>query len=142
MNRFAVSILAACLMAAAPASEGAAKPKKPRLDLRASPRMSFSPAHILMTAELMGGDDLEDYHCPEIEWDWDDGGKSVQEPDCKPFEAGVTRVERRYTAEHDYRLAGVYNVRVTMRRSDRPIASAAVRVTVRPGLGDQSVSPE
>ena len=26
-----------------------------------------------------GGDDVEEFHCPEIEWDWDDGGKSVAE---------------------------------------------------------------
>ena len=63
----------------------------------------------------MGGDDVEEYYCPELEWDWDDGGKSVQESDCPPFEAGVTKIERRFTAEHEYRKAGVYNVKVTMR---------------------------
>ena len=137
MKRLAVASLAAAVLAATLA-DAAPKPKRPRLELRATPRMTFSPAHILFTAELTGGDDLEDYHCPEIEWDWDDGGKSIQETDCKPFEEGVTRIERRFTAEHDYRKAGVYSVRVTMRRSDRPIASTAVRVTVRPGLGDQT----
>lgn len=138
MNRLAVASIVAAALAASPLADAAPKPKRPKLDLRATPRMSFSPAHILLTAELMGGDDVEDYHCPEIEWDWDDGGKSVQESDCTPFEPGVTKIERRFTAEHDYRLAGVYTVKVTMRREEKPIATASVRVTVRPGLGDQT----
>jgi hypothetical protein len=136
MKRLAVLSLLLAASAAWPVSADGVKVKKPRLDLRATPRMAFSPVRILLTAELTGGDDVEEYHCPEIEWDWDDGGKSVQESDCKPFEAGVTKIERRFTADHEYRKAGVYNVRITMRRSNRPLATAAVRVTVRPGLGD------
>lgn len=130
---------AVCLLLASaggPARADEAKVKKPRLDLRATPRMAFSPVRVLLTAELSGGADVEDYHCPEIEWDWDDGGKSVQESDCKPFEPGVTRIERRFTAFHGYNKAGVYNVKVTMRRTNRPLATASVRITVRPGLGD------
>jgi len=136
MKRLAVLSLLLAASAAGPASADGVKVKKPRLDLRATPRMAFSPVRVLLTAELMGGGDVEDYHCPEIEWEWDDGGKSVHEADCKPFEVGVTKIQRRFTAEHDYRKAGVYNVKVTMRRTNRPLATASVRVTVRPGLGD------
>jgi hypothetical protein len=114
-----------------------AKPKKPKLDVRAAPRMAVSPAQVLFTAELAGGDDLEEYHCPEVEWDWDDGGKSVHESDCAPFETG-TEIERRYTAEHVFSRQGTYNVKVTMRRADRVVAAARVTVTVRPGFGDVS----
>ena len=138
MKRLAVASLAFAAAFAGAAADAAPKPKRPRLELRASPRMTFSPAHVMFTAELVGGDDVEDYHCPEIEWDWDDGGKSVQEADCKPFEPGVTKIDRRFTAEHDYRNAGIYSVRVTLRRAERAIASTTVRVTVRPGLGDQT----
>jgi hypothetical protein len=129
-------LLAACVASPVAADGVKAKVKKPRLDLRATPRMAFSPVRILLTAELTGGSDVEEFHCPELEWDWDDGGKSVHEADCKPFEPGVTKIERRFTADHQYNKAGVYNVRVTMRRTNRPLASASVRVTVRPGLGD------
>ena len=142
MKRLAVLLLLLAASAAGPASADGVKLKKPRLDLRATPRMAFSPVRILMTAELMGGGDVEEYHCPEIEWDWDDGGKSIQESDCKPFEAGVTRIERRFTSDHQYNKAGIYNVRVTMRRTNRPLATASVRVTVRPGLGDQTMERE
>ena len=142
MKRLAVLSLLLAASAAGPAYADGVKVKKPRLDLRATPRMAFSPVRVLLTAELTGGGDVEDYHCPEIEWDWDDGGKSVHEADCKPFEAGVTKIERRFTADHEYRKAGVYNVRVTMRRTNRPIATASVRVTVRPGLGDPTMERE
>ncbi|HET8647233.1 MAG TPA: hypothetical protein VFO85_17180 [Vicinamibacteria bacterium] len=114
------------------------KPRKPRLEVRASPRMGFSPVNVLLTAELMGGDDVEEFHCPEIEWDWDDGGKSVHEADCTPFEAG-TRIQRRFTAEHEYRRAGSYRVKATMRRSGRNLAVASATVTVRAGLGDPTI---
>jgi hypothetical protein len=115
-----------------------AKLKKPRLDLRATPRMAFSPVNVFLTAELQGGDDVEDYYCPELEWEWDDGGKSVKEGDCLPFETG-TKIERRFTADHEYRRAGIYTIRVTMRKAGRALAAASIRITVRPGLGDRSM---
>jgi hypothetical protein len=133
-----LAILAAFAVPAALAAADA-KPKKPRLDLRATPRMAFSPVNVFLTAELTGGDDVEELYCPELEWDWDDGGKSTQESDCSPWEAGKTKIERRFTTDHEFRRAGVYNVKVTMRRAGRNIATANVRVTVRPGLGDRTL---
>jgi len=94
---------------------------------------------VLLTAELMGGDDGDQFYCPEIEWNWDDGGKSVHESDCAPLEAGGT-FERRYTAQHAFRQAGTYNVKVTMRKANRPVAVATATVTVRPGAGDMSAA--
>ena len=127
-----------------PAPAGDAKPdvkqKKPRLDLRATPRMAFSPVNVFFIAELQGGDDVEEYYCAELEWDWDDGGKSVQEGDCPPFTPGTTKIDRRFTAEHEYRRAGVFNIKITMRRASRAFAASNVRVTVRPGLGDRTLN--
>lgn len=129
-------------MAAVPLLAADAKPKKPKLELRATPRMAFSPVNVFLTAELSGGDDVEEYYCPELEWEWDDGGKSTQESDCAPFEAGKTKIERRFTAEHEFRRAGVYNVKVTMRRGGRSLAASTVRLTVRPGLGDRTLEQQ
>ena len=112
------------------------KPRRPSLNLRATPRMAFSPVTVFFTAELIGGDDVEQYYCPEVEWDWGDGGKSVQESDCAPYEPGVSKIERRFTADHRYRRAFVYTVSVTLRRSRRSIAKADIKVTVRPGIAD------
>lgn len=132
-------VLTLALMAAVPLAAGeAAKPKKPGLDLRTTPRFGFSPLNVLFTAELKGGGDAEDFYCPEMEWEWDDGGKSIKESDCPPFEEGVTKIERRFTEQHEFVRAGIYSVKVTMRHANRIIAKQTVSVTVRPGLGDPS----
>src|SRR5689334_21735839 len=116
--RLAVPLALLAVVLATGSAPGAeeAKPKKPKLDLRATPRMAFSPVNILLTAELTGGEDVEDYYCPELEWDWDDGGKSVHEADCPEYETGKSKIERRFTAEHEYPKAGTYNVKLTMRK--------------------------
>jgi hypothetical protein len=110
-----------------------AKLRKPRLDLKATPSFSFTPANVLVTARLSGGDDVEDFYCPTLVWDWDDGGRSAHQADCPPFVAG-TPLERRFTAQHAYVRPGVYNVRVHMLRASRSLAVASASVTVR-GMG-------
>jgi hypothetical protein len=123
------------LLALASALTAADGAKKPRLDLRASPRVAFSPVRVLMTAELVGGDAVEDYHCPGVDWDWGDGTHSFHEADCPPFAPGM-ELERRFTASHAYVAAGDYHVRVSLRRASRSVAAAQTSVLVRSGLGD------
>jgi hypothetical protein len=109
------------------------KGKKPAMELRSSPRFAFSPAQILFTAELKGGDDVEELYCPEVEWEWGDGGKSVKEADCDPWTDGA-KIERRFTA-------GVYRVKATLRKTGKNILSQSMTLTIRAGLGDQSPDP-
>jgi nucleoid-associated protein YgaU len=143
IDRHAYLLAAALTLAVAarpaPAGEPAegGKNKAPALDIRAVPRMSFSPANVLLVAELKGGDDSEDYYCLAVEWDFDDGAKSTHGADCAPYQAGAT-IERRFTAEHRFERAGNYDVRVTLKRSDKVLKKGSVRVTVRPGLADPS----
>jgi hypothetical protein len=122
-----VTFLAAALAVPAFAET---KPKKPRLDVRASPRVAMSPARVLVIVELVGGDDIEEYYCPGLEWDWGDGSRSFQESDCEPFEPG-TSVQRRYSANHVYAAPGNYSVRVSLRRAQHTLASTAAQVMVR-----------
>jgi hypothetical protein len=110
------------------------KPAKPRFDLRASPPMAFSPARVLLVGELRGGDDLEEYYCPGIEWEWGDGDRSVQESDCPPFAAGV-ELPRRFTASHAYLSPGRYQVKLTLRRADRSVAVATTPILVHSRFG-------
>jgi len=123
------------LTLAAPAEPAeTARGGKPRLELRASPRVAFTPVAVLTTAELVAGEDLEDYHCPRLEWDWGDGSRSAHEADCAPFDES-TVIERRYTARHVYRSPGEYDIRLTLWRATRPIAAGRTVVLVQPGLG-------
>jgi hypothetical protein len=107
--------------------------KKPRLGLRASPRVATSPVSVLVVAELRGGEEHEDFYCPGLEWDWGDGTRSSHESDCPPYEAG-TILERRFSARHAYHAPGEYHVRLTLRRSDRTVAAASVPLIVHGGL--------
>jgi plastocyanin len=135
----ALAVLA--LGCAAPGlAEEKKKTKKPGLELRSSPRFAFSPASVLFTAELKGGDDVEELYCPEVEWEWDDGGKSVTEADCDPWTDG-SAIERRFTASHVFQRAGIYRVKVTLRKSGKSIMSQSLALTIRAGLGDTSPDP-
>jgi hypothetical protein len=137
----AVALAVLCLGGAGLAStEDKTKTKKPALELRSSPRFAFSPASILFTAELKGGDDVEELYCPEIEWEWGDGGKSVKEADCDPWTPGAS-IERRFSQSHTFQFAGIYRVKVTLRKVDKAILSQSLSLTIRAGLGDQSPDP-
>ena len=114
--------------------------KRPGMELRSSPRFAFSPANVLFTAELKGGDDVEELYCPEVEWEWGDGGKSVKEGDCDPWTEGA-KIERRFTANHTFQFAGVYRIKATLRKTGRQILSQTMTLTIRAGLGDNSPDP-
>lgn len=123
--------------AAAASQKDKAEKEKPSLSLKASPMMTFSPAKIVLTAELKGGaNDYEDYYCPTVEWDWDDGTRSESGMDCDPYEAGKSEIKRRYTVQHEYKTAGTYKVAIRLKRKDKTLVSANVTVQVRPGLRD------
>ena len=144
LPRAAAILAALALLAPAPSAaaedETPKKGKRPGLELRATPRFSFSPAEIFFTAELKGGDDVEQLYCPEVEWEWGDGGKSVQEADCDPW-TETSKMDRRFTAHHTFQFAGLYRAKVTLRKSGKDIMSQTVQVTVRAGLGDISPDP-
>jgi hypothetical protein len=123
-------VIASGLIFGVPAS---AKPKKPTLGVRVSPRMAFSPVSVLAVAELSGGEDSEAFYCLAIEWDWDDGSKSLQDSDCDPYEPG-TKIERRFSSEHYYSRAGNYNIRAALKAQDRVVAANSYRLVVRQGL--------
>jgi plastocyanin len=136
----ALSLLASGAAPAGAEEEKAKKGKKPALDLRATPRYAFSPANVLFTAELKGGDEVEELYCPEVEWEWGDGGKSVQESDCDPW-TEATPIQRRFTSNHTFQFAGLYRVKVTLRKSGKNMMSQTLTMTIRAGLGDISPDP-
>ena len=140
-NRFALAaLLLAGAALAAPAGHGGAvlaqddDEGEPRLTLRASPRVGFAPADILFVAELRGGaDDWEEFYCASIQWDWDDDTRSESTPDCDPYEAGTSRIRRRFSTRHRFEYAGRYNVRFRLLQRDDPVAAARTSVELRGG---------
>jgi hypothetical protein len=139
------ALVAALCVASPPLSAGSdetkeKKGKKPGLELRATPRFAFSPAEILLTAELKGGDDVEELYCPEVEWEFGDGDRSTQEADCDPW-TPTTKLERRFTVHHIFKFAGAYVIRVTLRKSGKDLMTQTYQLSVRAGLGDPNMDP-
>jgi hypothetical protein len=130
--RFRALLVGLAVVAAQSASAGGAP--RPRLDLRATTRIALCPVEVFVRAELVGGEDLEDFHCPGLEWDWGDGSRSVHEADCEPFGPG-TVVDRRYAAHHVYRGPGEFDIRLSLRRGGRLVSAASIRVLVQSGGG-------
>jgi hypothetical protein len=128
--RFRTAVVPLIALALATPAAAGTRPSRPRFDIRASPRVAFLPVQVLVLAELNGGDDLEEFYCPGLEWDWGDGERSLHEADCAPFEPG-TSLERRFSARHVFRQAGEFDVRVTLRRAARSVAKATVHVSVQ-----------
>lgn len=126
------AILAACL-----AATGAAAASKPKISVRASPAVSFSPARIFLVAEIKGGpDDFEEYYCASVEWDWGDGTTSEASYDCEPYERGKSEIRRRYATEHKYVTAGRYRIQFRLKKKDKAVAAAHATIHVRPGVRD------
>lgn len=119
--------------ASATTAPAPAKAKRPTLGVRVSPRMAFSPVGVIATAELTGGEDSEDFYCLAIEWDWDDGSKSLQDSDCEPYQPG-TKIDRRFSSEHYYSNPGIYNIRANLKAQEKVVATNAYRLTVRQGV--------
>jgi hypothetical protein len=115
------------------------KEKRASLSLKATPPISFSPAKIVVTAELKGGSDSdEELYCPSLEWDWGDGTKSESNSDCEPFEAGKSSIKRRFTASHTYNMADNYRVLLRLRRGSKTIVGGNTSIQVKPGFRDPS----
>ena len=119
--------------------KGAKPAKKASLSLRASPTIVFSPARVVVTAELKGGaDDSEELYCPSLEWDWGDGTKSEAGTDCEPFEPGKSTIQRRFTTSHTFNIAGQYRVQLRLKRGSKTILGGHVSVQIKAGLRDPS----
>jgi hypothetical protein len=108
---------------------------EPRLRLRTARRIAFSPVEVFFVAELVGGDEIESFYCPALVWEWGDGSRSVSQSDCPPFSA-EGELQRFFTARHVYRHSGNHEVRLTLRKVDRAVASAAVSIQVRSRFGN------
>ena len=97
--------------------------------------MTQAPARIHVSAELKGGpDDYEEYYCPTIEWDWGDETKSESRQDCEPYEAGRSKIARRFSVDHMYHVSGSYKIAIRIKRKDKVVAMSVVGVQVQPGL--------
>jgi len=108
---------------------GEARARKPRLKVRTTQSLRSVPVQVVAVAELVGGEDVEEFYCVGVEWDWGDGTRSYRESDCDPFEAGM-EIRRFFSARHVYVVPGDYRVRLTLVRAERAITAAGSGVRI------------
>ena len=117
--------------------------KGPSLALKVSPSVAFSPARVVVTAELKGGTDVdEELYCPGLEWDWGDGTVSEASEDCEPFAAGTSTIKRRWVASHTFETAGNYRVLLRLKRGSKTVVGGNTTMQVKPGVRDLTEVPQ
>ena len=134
----AAVLVATAVVAARPARSARADgdDDRPKLVVKARPAIAIAPATVRLNAELVGGaNDYEQFYCPTITWDWDDGTVSESSADCAPYQAGVSEIQRHFNVEHRFR-AGNYRVLFSLKDHDKEVAATTVRIQIRPGLPD------
>jgi hypothetical protein len=119
------------------AAQRDAADRKPSVSLKANPPAGFAPLRVHLSVDVRGGaDDYADFYCPTVQWDWDDGTVSENSEDCDPYEAGKSQIQRRYSADHTFRLSGSYRPTFRIKQKDKVIASASTTLNVRPGASE------
>jgi len=136
IGRVFPAILGALTLVVSLHAAGPDKKSKPTIVVKVTPLVGFSPARMILTADLKGGaDDSEEFYCPTIEWDWGDDTKSEMKTDCEPYEAGKSEIKRRFTVEHVFR-AGSHQIAFRLKRRDKAIALATTTIQVQGGGAD------
>jgi hypothetical protein len=112
------------------------KLKAPR-NLFMRPRMPNEPRRptvtVRVTAQLENQDQIDDpekYYCLEEVWDWDDETESEYAPDCDPYQEGA-ELKAHFSASHEYRYPGSYNVYLRLTRNGKTILAGNTRIEIR-----------
>ena len=118
-------------------AQGETKKVKPSVTVKATPVVGFSPARMVVTAELRGADDdYQDFYCATVEWDWGDDTRSQASADCEPYEAGKSAIKRRFSIDHVFQSSGEYRVEFRLKQKNKVVARGATDVKIRPGIRD------
>lgn len=137
IRRASMAILCASALATAAYGAGPDKSAKPTITVKVTPLMAFSPARMVLTADLKGGaDDYQEFYCATVEWDWGDDTRTESKTDCEPYEAGKSQIVRHFTADHTYNIGGEYRAEFRLKQKDKIVGRGTVDVKVRPGVRD------
>jgi hypothetical protein len=134
MKFVGLPLLLALAVSAAPGASGKDK-DKPSISLKANPVVAFSPARVVVTADIKGGpNDYEDFYCPTVEWWWGDGTTSDQTVDCEPYEPGKSEIKRHFTISRVFESSGDFRIELRLKKKDKVIGLGSTMVKIRPGV--------
>jgi hypothetical protein len=137
LRRLCPAILCALALAASAHAASPDKKDKPTITVKVSPLIGFSPAQMVLTADLRGGtNDYEEFYCATVEWDWGDDTRSESKTDCDPYEAGKSEIKRHFTIDHTFNSAGDYRVEFRLKQKNKVVGRGSTDVKIRPGVRD------
>jgi len=137
LRRILPAIVCGLALAASVQAAGPDKKDKPSIIVKVSPLVGFSPARMVLTADLKGGaNDYEEFYCATVEWDWGDDTRSESKTDCEPYEAGKSEIKRHYTIDHTFEVSGDFRVEFRLKQKNKIVARGSTDVKVRPGVRD------
>ncbi len=65
---------------------------------------------------------LEEYYCPRVVWEWEDGSRSIEESDCPPFEQAAPDDHRKsWTRSRAFQRSGSYLVKAHLCKAERRV---------------------
>ncbi len=99
-----------------------------RLTITAAPRQGFRPLRVSFRGLLEVPDENDkDLYCLQEEWDFGDGAKSSEKPNCDPHTA-QTKIKTEFFTDHVYETEGNYTVRFTL--GDKKVRSRQISVVI------------
>lgn len=109
---------------------------KPQVDLKPSPSMAMlgiGPRSSVTVRFRLSVKDAgnEDYYCPRLEWEWEDGTRATEESDCPAFDQAQKQDhEKSWTKSHQFWEPGNHTVKVRLYKGDRLIRTLDAKVEV------------
>jgi hypothetical protein len=113
-----------------------AAPAKPKVELKPSPQMatlgvgprSAATVRFRLSVKDAGN---EDYYCPRLEWEWEDGTYSSEESDCPSFDTAQPQDhERSWTRSRQFWEPGNHTIKVRLYKADRLIRTIEAKVDI------------
>ena len=102
----------------------------PRSRTRSRTRSCRAFATVRFRLSVKDGGD-ENYYCPRVEWEWEDGTKGTEESDCPAFEAAEKQDhERIWNKSHQFWEPGNHVIKVKVYKGSKLIRTLDGKVEV------------
>ena len=124
---FLVLLAAGCSGRTAP-QDSSEPVSEARLTITAAPRQGFQPLRISFRGLLeVPNENNKEFYCFQEEWDFGDGAKSTEKPNCDPHTA-ETKIKTEFFTDHVYEKQGNYTVRFML--GDKKVRSRQISVVI------------